>query len=379
MRSLNVVLVGVAAAAVAGLAAPASADPIGKGLVMYMQMGGNPGDGATLARQTGAKEAAEALGVELKSQFSAWAPETMINQFKEAMAAKPNCIEIMGHPGSTAFHDLVQQAVGEGIVVTDGNAPLTDLQKEFGPKGFGYAGVDLYAGGALTANAMLAEGLKAGDQAVVWGIFSQAERGVSEKGLADTLEKAGLKVDRLDIPQDVNSDPSVGIPQFVAYIEAHPNLKAIGLQHGGVTGVMPEALKKAGKKPGRDHRRRHRPRPGDNRWPQVRLYQRHARPAPLYAGVLSGRAVRDERQVQDAGPVAQHRRGRRDAKDDRRADQADRRGHPLSVAVQREEAPAFAPALLRRSVPPEAVRRSPDREHEAAPRIRKACFNLLRT
>ena len=250
MRSLNVVLVGVAAAAVTGLAGPASADPIGKGLVMYMQMGGNPGDGATLARQTGAKEAAEALGVELKSQFSAWAPETMINQFKEAMAAKPNCIEIMGHPGSTAFHDLVQQAVGEGIVVTDGNAPLTDLQKEFGPKGFGYAGVDLYAGGALTANAMLAEGLKAGDQAVVWGIFSQAERGVSEKGLADTLEKAGLKVDRLDIPQDVNSDPSVGIPQFVAYIEAHPNLKAIGLQHGGVTGVMPEALKKAGKKPG---------------------------------------------------------------------------------------------------------------------------------
>ena len=243
-------LAGVAAAAVMSVAAPASADPIGKGLVMYMQMGGNPGDGATLARQTGAKEAAEALGVELKSQFSAWAPETMINQFKEALAAKPSCIEIMGHPGSTAFHDLVKQAVDEGIVVTDGNAPLTELQKEFGPKGFGYAGVDLYQGGALTAKAMLAQGLKAGDQAVVWGIFSQAERGISEKGLADTLEKAGLKVDRLDIPQDVNSDPSVGIPQFVAYIQSHPNLKAIGLQHGGVTGVMPEALKKAGKKPG---------------------------------------------------------------------------------------------------------------------------------
>jgi simple sugar transport system substrate-binding protein len=250
MRLSKMLLAGVAAAAIISVAAPASADPIGKGLVMYMQMGGNPGDGATLARQTGAKEAAEALGVELKPQFSAWAPETMINQFKEALAAKPSCIEIMGHPGSTAFHDLVKQAVDESIVVTDGNAPLTELQKEFGPKGFGYAGVDLYQGGALTAKAMLAQGLKAGDQAVVWGIFSQAERGISEKGLADTLEKAGLKVDRLDIPQDVNSDPSVGIPQFVAYIQSHPNLKAIGLQHGGVTGVMPEALKKAGKKPG---------------------------------------------------------------------------------------------------------------------------------
>jgi simple sugar transport system substrate-binding protein len=75
-------LTGAATVGFAVAGVPASADPIGKGLVMYMQMGGNAGDGATLARQTGAKEAAEALGVELKSQFSAWAPETMINQFK---------------------------------------------------------------------------------------------------------------------------------------------------------------------------------------------------------------------------------------------------------------------------------------------------------
>ena len=90
----------------AGLAlAPAFAQESapGDGLVMYMQMGGNPGDGATLARQTGAAEAAKALGVQLNEQFSAWAPETMINQFKEAVAAQPDCIEIMGHPGSTAF------------------------------------------------------------------------------------------------------------------------------------------------------------------------------------------------------------------------------------------------------------------------------------
>jgi len=250
MRLSNSLLIGVAAAAVSAIAGPASADPIGKGLVMYMQMGGNPGDGATLARQTGAKEAAEALGVQLKSQFSAWAPATMINQFKEAMAAKPNCIEIMGHPGSTAFHDLVKQAVDQGIVVTDGNSPLTELQTDFGTKGFGYAGVDLYAGGSLTAKAMLAQGLKAGDQAMVYGVFSQAERGQSEKGLADTLEKAGLKVDRLEITQEVNSDTSLGVPILVAYIQAHPNLKAIGTQHGGVTGTLAEVLQKAGKKPG---------------------------------------------------------------------------------------------------------------------------------
>ena len=90
----------------------------------------------------------QALGVDkLNAQFSAWAPETMINQFKEAVAAKPTCIEIMGHPGGAAFHDLVKKAPDQGIVVTGGNSPMTDLQKEFGSKGFGYAGVDLYAGG----------------------------------------------------------------------------------------------------------------------------------------------------------------------------------------------------------------------------------------
>jgi simple sugar transport system substrate-binding protein len=251
MRLANLLLAGVAAAGVAAAASPASAaDPIGKGLVMYMQMGGTAGDGSTLARQTGASEAAAALGVDLKPQFSAWTPDTMISQFKEAMAAKPNCIEIMGHPGSVAFHDLVKQATDQGIVVTGGNAPLTDLQNEFGTKGFGYAGVDLYAGGALTAKSMLAQGLKAGDEAMVYGVFSQAERGQSEKGLADTLEKAGLKVDRLEITQEVNTDPTLGIPVLAAYIQAHPNLKAIGSQHGNVTGSMEQVLKKAGKKPG---------------------------------------------------------------------------------------------------------------------------------
>jgi simple sugar transport system substrate-binding protein len=244
-------LSAVAAAAVAaGTGVAVAQEKPGEGLVMYMQMGGNPGDGATLARQTGAAQAAEALGVQLNEQFSAWAPETMINQFKEAVAAQPDCIEIMGHPGSAAFRDLVAQAVGQGIVVTVGNSPMTDLQQEFGPQGLGYAGVDLYAGGKLTAESMLAKGLKAGDEAMVYGVFSQAERGQSEKGLADTLEAAGLTVDRLEITQEANSDASLAVPILAAYVQAHPNLKAIGTQHGGITGILAEVLQKAGKQPG---------------------------------------------------------------------------------------------------------------------------------
>jgi simple sugar transport system substrate-binding protein len=250
MKLSKVLMAGTAAAALLAGVGTASAAMIGEGVTMYMQMGGNAGDGATLARQTGAAEAAAALGVDLKAQFSAWAPETMINQFKEAVAAKPTCTEIMGHPGSAAFHDLVKGAVDQGIVVTSGNSPMTDLQNEFGSKGFGYAGVDLYVGGQITANYMIAQGLKSGDEAMVYGVFSQAERGLSEKGLADTLEKAGLKVDRLEITQEVNSDPSLAGPVLVAYIQAHPKLKAIGTQHGTITGTLADVLTKAGKKPG---------------------------------------------------------------------------------------------------------------------------------
>jgi len=250
MKSARKLMSGVAAVAIASVATTASAEMIGEGLTMYMQMGGNAGDGATLARQTGAAQAAEALGVELKEQFSAWAPETMINQFKEAVAANPDCIEIMGHPGGAAFHDIVKQAVDQGIVVTVGNSPMTELQAEFGTTGMGYAGVDLYQGGKLTAEHMLAQGLEAGDEAMVYGVFSQAERGQSEKGLADTLEEAGLVVDRLEITQEANSDASLAVPILSAYVQAHPDLKAIGTQHGGITGILAETLEKAGKQPG---------------------------------------------------------------------------------------------------------------------------------
>ena len=43
---------------------------------------------------------------------------------------------------------------------------------------------------------------------------------------------------------------ALAIPILTAYIEAHPNLKAIGTQHGNITAVLPKVLEAAGKKPG---------------------------------------------------------------------------------------------------------------------------------
>jgi len=100
----------------------------GDPLVVYMQMGGTQGDGTTLARTNGARAAAEALGIELHEQYSSWDAVTMINQFTEAMAADPDGIVIMGHPGEDAFAPLVAEAIGRGIIVTSGNNPLPNLE-----------------------------------------------------------------------------------------------------------------------------------------------------------------------------------------------------------------------------------------------------------
>jgi simple sugar transport system substrate-binding protein len=48
----------------------------------------------------------------------------------------------------------------------------------------------------------------------------------------------------------VDKDASLAIPILTAYIAAHPNLKAIGTQHGNITAVLPKVLEAAGKKPG---------------------------------------------------------------------------------------------------------------------------------
>jgi len=97
---------------------------------------------------------------------------------------------------------------------------------------------------------MVKAGLKAGDEALVYDIWHQEGRSRSSQGVYDALAKAGLKVEKLDVSAQVDSDTSLAIPILTAYLQAHPNLKAIGTQHGNVTAVLPKVLQAAGKKPG---------------------------------------------------------------------------------------------------------------------------------
>ena len=244
-------VVTLACGLIAGGALAQSKDgPLGEGMVMYMQMGGNAGDGATLARTTGARDAAAAFGIQVIEQYSAWQPEVMLNHFREGMAASPTCIGIMGHPGNDAFTDLVQEARDNGVVVTSGNAPLTQLAAQHSAGGFGYAGVELYAGGFLTGQSMVDAGLQEGDKALVYGLLSEGERGLSTLGLKEALEAGGVQVDYLEISPEVNGDSSLAVPILTAYLANNPDVKAMGTQHGGVTSFMPKALADAGKAPG---------------------------------------------------------------------------------------------------------------------------------
>src|SRR5258708_2191027 len=225
----------------------------GKPIVIFIQNGGGKGSASVFARTTGAGAAAKALRIEPHEQYGSLESKKMIDQFKEAIAAKPDGIEIMGHPGEDAMAPLVDQAEAAGIIVTSGNNPLPNLEKKYKTKGFGYAGADLYAGGYLTGEAMVTSGkLKAGDKALVWDIFHQEGRSKSSQGVYDALEKTLGKgnVEKLDVTQEVDSDPTKGIPIMTAYLAAHPDLKAIGTQHGQITSILPKILKDAGKKPG---------------------------------------------------------------------------------------------------------------------------------
>ena len=250
-KYLGAVAVAAGMLIAAGAAAPSQAASIGEGLVMYFQMGGNPGGGATLARTNGARAAAEAFGVDLREQYSAWQPDVMINQFKEAMAANPDCIEMMGHPGNDAFWDLAAEARERGIVLTSGNSQLSDLFNEYRQSGFGFVGMDNYRSGRLVASATIRNaGLKEGDRVMVYGLLSQDERGKLERGALDVYEENNMTIDYIEISPEVNADPSLAVPILVAYIERTPDVKSIITSHGTVTGFLGKALMEAGKEPG---------------------------------------------------------------------------------------------------------------------------------
>jgi simple sugar transport system substrate-binding protein len=167
------------------------------------------------------------------------------------MATKPDGIAVMGHPGDSAFDPLIDQARNQGILVTVMNTELPKAESKYAAEGTGYAGATLYDAGAALATQGIARGhLQPGSRVFVWGLKSQPGRGERTKGITDTLTKAGMKVDYLEINDATNADPSSGVPIFTGYVSKHPDVKAIFIDHGNLTSTIPTYMKAANLKPG---------------------------------------------------------------------------------------------------------------------------------
>ncbi|MGL5706753.1 MAG: substrate-binding domain-containing protein, partial [Aeromonas sp.] len=193
------------------LAAQADAAPSGKDMTIWFDLGGPVGESYVTVVQNGAKQAAEDLGVDLRLVYSDWQPQKMIENFKQAVAAKPTGIVVMGHPGDSAYQPLIADAITKGIKVTSVDTELSGTMANELSNGFGYVGDNNATRGInLAKEALRRSGLKKGDRAMVWGIKDIAQRSDSTRGLIKTLEEAGMKVDFIQISQDVDKDPTLG-------------------------------------------------------------------------------------------------------------------------------------------------------------------------
>lgn len=216
------------------------------GVKLVFFPGGTPGGGFETVVYNGAQAAQAAFGPEITYQWSDWDPSKMITQFQQALATKPDGIAIMGHPGDDAFDPLIKQAEDQGILVTAMNTELQNAEAQYASAGFGYVGAVLHDAGAALANEAIARGgLKSGDRAMVWGLKSQPGRGERTQGILDALQEAGLTVDYLEIDDATNKDPANGTGVFTGYTSAHPDVKAMFIDHGNLTSTIPTYMKAA--------------------------------------------------------------------------------------------------------------------------------------
>jgi simple sugar transport system substrate-binding protein len=222
-----------------------------KGMKITFFPGGTPGGGFETVVYNGARAAQAAFGPDVSYVWSDWDPSKMITQFQQAMATKPDGIAVMGHPGDDAFDPLIDQAESQGTLVTVMNTELQKAEAKYAAQGTGYVGAVLYdAGASLATEAIKRAGLQPGDRVFVWGLLSQPGRGQRTKGIVDTLKKAGMTVDYLEINDATNADPANGVSIFTGYVSSHPDVKAMFIDHGNLTSAIPTFMKAANLAPG---------------------------------------------------------------------------------------------------------------------------------
>lgn len=245
--------VALASVSIASMATAASAEALRDNWCSDVKIrffaGGAEGDAFASIVYNGAVQAAHDTGAQVDYVFSGWKAENMVQQLREAVAAKPDGIAMMGHPGEAAIMPLAEEAANAGIKMMYQNVPLPAVVAKFGG---GYVGAQQGPQGkALGEEAVRRFGLASGDQVIVFGPFDQQpERYVREGATADALEAAGLKVTRMPSPTEWAADPNLAIPVITAALTTSPDTKAIVYPGGQLLGNAPTYMKAAGKEPG---------------------------------------------------------------------------------------------------------------------------------
>jgi simple sugar transport system substrate-binding protein len=211
-------------------------------------VGGAEGDAFGTIVYNGAKQAAADTGAQVDYVFSGWANEKMTQQLREAVAAHPDGIAMMGHPGEAAIVPLAQEAAKAGIKMMYQNVPVPAAVDKVGG---GYVGAQQAPQGhALGVEIVHRFGMKKGDLAIVLGGFDDSIRAARELGTAKALEEAGVKVVQLNSPPEWATDPNLAIPVITATLQANPTARLIVYPGGQELGNAATYMKAAGKKPG---------------------------------------------------------------------------------------------------------------------------------
>jgi len=214
--------------------------------IVYFQ--GGDADPFASILGNGARQAAEDTGANLEIIQSGWDFTKMVEQFRQAIASNPDGISFMGHPGDPAILPLAEEAKAKGIFVDYSNVPPAETLETVGG---GFVGANLRQMGVELAKRAIADfNLQSGDKAVVIGAFGSVGREDREVGVADTLEEAGIAVNRIRETDDSSSDPNLLTPAVVAALSAAPDTKLLVLGGGPILGGTPLYFEAAGIEPG---------------------------------------------------------------------------------------------------------------------------------
>src|SRR5215472_10709540 len=248
LGSATALAVAAVSAGSAAMAADALRDKWCSKVHLRFFVGGAEGDAFGTIVYNGARQAAADTGAQVDYVFSGWAQEKMIQQLREAVAAHPDGIAMMGHPSDAPIMPLAEEATKAGIKMMYQNVDVPQVRAKLGG---GYVGAQLAPQGyALGQEAIRRFGLKKGDKAIIAANFDDSNRSVREASTKKAFEDAGMTVIVVNSPPEWAADPNLAIPAYTAAIQANPDVKLIAYPGGQALGNAPAYMQAAGKKPG---------------------------------------------------------------------------------------------------------------------------------